>query len=72
MINIFKIELRLPESIRVNALDDFQLKVEWKAMVNQSESSYVVEWFPIPNTTVAGLHWKILSGFETSFIITGV
>ncbi|KAK3513714.1 hypothetical protein QTP70_028764 [Hemibagrus guttatus] len=65
-------ELRPPESISVKALDDFQLKVEWKVMVNQSESSYVVEWFPIPDTTVVGLHWKILNGFETSFIITGV
>ncbi|XP_047662616.1 interleukin-31 receptor subunit alpha isoform X3 [Tachysurus fulvidraco] len=66
------VELQPPESISVNALDDFQLKVEWKALVNQSESSYVVEWFPIPETSAVGLRWKILNGFETSFIITGI
>ncbi|TSP09136.1 Interleukin-6 receptor subunit beta [Bagarius yarrelli] len=63
-------ELPAPEGISVNVLDDFQLKVEWKATVNQSESSFVVEWFPVPNTTAVGLYWKILKGSETSFIIT--
>ncbi|XP_046733162.1 interleukin-31 receptor subunit alpha isoform X2 [Silurus meridionalis] len=65
-------ELQPPESISVNSLDDFQLKVEWTATVRQSDSSFVVEWFPIPNNTVAGLHWKILNSTEKSFIITGV
>ncbi|XP_060762210.1 interleukin-31 receptor subunit alpha isoform X2 [Neoarius graeffei] len=65
-------ELQAPESISFNALDDFQLKVEWTATANQSESRFVVEWFPIPNTTVVGLYWKILNGSEKSFIITGV
>ncbi|XP_034170468.2 interleukin-31 receptor subunit alpha isoform X2 [Pangasianodon hypophthalmus] len=65
-------ELRPPESITVNALDDFRLKVEWTATVNQSEASFVIEWFPIPDTTVVGLNWKILNGSEKSFIIAGV
>lgn len=71
-IKIFKLELRPPETVCVNALDDFQLKVEWTAAVNQSESSFVIEWYPIQDDTVAGLSWKILNGSEKSFIITGV
>lgn len=70
--NIFKIELGPPENISVVALDDFELEVEWTATVKQSESSFVVEWFPIPDTTVVGLSWRILKGSAKSFIITGV
>ncbi|KAF5889812.1 interleukin-31 receptor subunit alpha-like, partial [Clarias magur] len=65
-------ELGPPENISVNALDDFQLEVEWTAAVKQSESSFVVEWFAIPDTTVVGLSWMILKGSAKSFIITGV
>ncbi|XP_017350452.2 interleukin-31 receptor subunit alpha [Ictalurus punctatus] len=65
-------ELQPPASIRVYALDDFQLKVQWTATVKQSESSFVVEWFPVPDTTVVDLDWRIVNGSEKSFIITGV
>ncbi|XP_072525345.1 interleukin-6 receptor subunit beta [Salminus brasiliensis] len=58
-----------PVDLSVTKLDDFQLKVEWKAAVYQSEASFVVEWYPIPDNTASGLHWKILNGSARSFII---
>lgn len=72
MINIFNLELQPPESMSVYALNDSQLKVEWAETVNHSQSSFVVEWFPIPNTAAVDLSWKILNGSENSFIIEGV
>ncbi|XP_035384360.1 interleukin-31 receptor subunit alpha isoform X2 [Electrophorus electricus] len=59
-----------PVSISVNALDDFQLKVEWTAAVNQSDTSFVIEWFPITDNTFGGAYWKRLNGSARSFIIT--
>ncbi|KAL6467983.1 hypothetical protein MHYP_G00236600 [Metynnis hypsauchen] len=58
----------LPD-ISVTPLDDFQLKVDWTAAVDQSEASFVVEWFPIPNNTADSLYWKILNGSARSFIV---
>ncbi|XP_036411970.1 interleukin-6 receptor subunit beta isoform X2 [Colossoma macropomum] len=58
-----------PADIRVTPLDDFQLKVDWTAAVDQSEASFVVEWFPIPNNTADDLYWKILNGSARSFVV---
>ncbi|XP_066508960.1 interleukin-31 receptor subunit alpha-like [Hoplias malabaricus] len=62
--------LGTPIDVRVTPLDDLQLRVEWTATVDQSEASFVVEWFPIPNNTANALYWKILNGSAKSFNIT--
>ncbi|XP_022534671.2 interleukin-31 receptor subunit alpha isoform X1 [Astyanax mexicanus] len=59
-----------PLNLTVTSLADYQLKVEWTAAVHQSEASFVVEWYPIPDNTAKGLHWEILNGSARSFIIT--
>lgn len=60
-----------PVDISVIPLGDYQLKVDWTVAVDQSETLFVVEWFPIPNNTADGLYWKILNGSSRSLVITG-
>ncbi|XP_076837372.1 interleukin-6 receptor subunit beta isoform X2 [Brachyhypopomus gauderio] len=59
-----------PVSISATALDDFQLKVEWTATVNQSDTSFVLEWLPIMESTFDGVYWEKLNGSARSYIIT--
>ncbi|KAI4880625.1 hypothetical protein NFI96_021166, partial [Prochilodus magdalenae] len=59
-----------PLDISVTPLEDFQLKVNWTAALEQSGASFVVQWFAIPDNTAGGIYWKILNESSRSFILT--
>ncbi|XP_016352793.1 interleukin-6 receptor subunit beta-like [Sinocyclocheilus anshuiensis] len=65
-------ELPPPQIISVTPLDDTQIKVEWTAALNQSESGFVVQWTSMPYSEPTSLHWEHMNETARSFILTGL
>ncbi|XP_051990466.1 interleukin-6 receptor subunit beta [Xyrauchen texanus] len=65
-------ELPAPQNVSVMQLDDTQLKVEWAAPMNQSETGFVLQWIPIPHNRMTHLHFEHLDETPRSFIISGL
>ncbi|XP_052390244.1 interleukin-6 receptor subunit beta isoform X1 [Carassius gibelio] len=61
-----------PRIISVTPLDDTQIKVEWRAAPNQSESGFVVQWTSVPYIEPTSLHWEHMNETARSFILTGL
>lgn len=65
-------ELPPPQAISITPLDNTRLTVEWTAALNQSESSFVVQWTSLPYREPTSLHWEHINETARNFIVTGL
>ncbi|XP_018941822.2 interleukin-6 receptor subunit beta-like isoform X3 [Cyprinus carpio] len=65
-------ELPPAQILSVTPLDNTQIKVEWTAALNQSESGFVVQWTSVPYIKPTSLHWEHMNENARSFILTGL
>ncbi|XP_073787490.1 interleukin-6 receptor subunit beta isoform X1 [Danio rerio] len=65
-------ELPPPQNISVTPLDETQLKVEWTASLNQSESGFMLQWTSVPHIGPSDLYWEPFNETARSFVVTGL
>ncbi|XP_042292673.1 interleukin-31 receptor subunit alpha [Thunnus maccoyii] len=70
LLGVSETEPPPPSQIIVNPLDDNNLDVRWTAPVDQSVSSYVVEWFAVRDKNSSILHWESLDSSSRVLVIT--